>query len=183
MADYTRWLNASTASRDEEMFAGLYAELHRIARGRMAAERAGQTLDSTALVHEAWLRLEKSAPAEWRDRKQFYGAAAEAMRRILVEAARKRLAAKRGEGAGAVPLDDALSVAAPMADERLLGIHEVLDRLEMEHELDARIVKLRFFGGLKQDEIAALLEVSEKTVQRHWIMAKTWLYRALKELE
>lgn len=181
MPDYTRWLNASTASRDEEMFAGLYAELHKIARGRMAAERAGGTLDATGLVHEAWFRLEKSAPKEWRDRRHFYGAAAEAMRRILVEAARRRLAAKRGEGQGAVPLDDDLPVPAPLPDERLLGVHEVLDQLEQEHEMDAQIVKLRFFGGLKQDEIAALLEVSEKTVQRHWIMARTWLYRALKE--
>ena len=96
MTDVTRWLNASTASRDEEMFAALHAELHTIARGRMAAERGGQTLDATGLVHEAWLRLEKSAPPEWRDRRQFYATAAEAMRRILVEAARRRLAAKRG---------------------------------------------------------------------------------------
>lgn len=181
MEDVTRWLNASTSSRDEEMFAGLYAELHRIARARMVAEQPGQTLDATGLVHEAWLRLEKSAPREWRNRKHFYGAAAEAMRRILVEAARRRLAAKRGEGERAVPIDEALPLSAPMADERLLGIHEVLDQLEKEHEMDAQIVKLRFFGGLKQDEIAALLEVSDKTVQRHWIMAKTWLYRALKE--
>ena len=101
MADVTRWLNASTSSRDEEMFAGLYAELHKIARGRMAGERPEQTLDATGLVHEAWLRLEKSAPEEWQNRKHFFGAAAEAMRRILVEAARRRMAAKRGEGEGA----------------------------------------------------------------------------------
>lgn len=180
MQDYTQWLNASSSSRDEGLFAGLYAELHRIARRRMSGERADHTLDATGLVHEAWLRLEKSAPEQWRDRKHFYGAAAEAMRRILVEAARRRLAAKRGEGQGAVPLDDDLPVPAPLPDERLLGIHEVLDQLEEEHPIDAQIVKLRFFGGLRQDEIATLLEVSEKTVQRHWIMAKTWLYRALK---
>ena len=179
MPDYTRWLNSSTASRDEEMFAGLYAELHKIARGRMAAEREGQTLDATGLVHEAWLRLEKSAPEEWRDRKQFYAAAAEAMRRILVEAARRRLAAKRGEGQAAVPLDDELPVPAPLPDERLLGVHEVLDQLEQEHEMDARIVKLRFFGGLKNEEIAALLEVSVTTVKRRWVIAKVWLYEAL----
>ena len=181
MSDYTRWLNASAASRDEEMFAGLYAELHRIARGRMAAERPGQTLDATALVHEAWLRLQKSAPEEWRDRKQFYGAAAEAMRRILVEAARRRMAAKRGEGEVAVPLDEALPVPAPMPDERLLGVHEVLDQLEEEDEMKARIVKLRFFGGMNHGEIAALLEVSEVTVRRHWAVAKVWLYDALSD--
>ena len=154
------------------MFAGLYAELHKIARGRMAAEREGHTLDATGLVHEAWLRLEKSAPEEWRDRKQFYAAA-------TVEAARRRLAAKRGGGQEAVPLDDDLPVPAPVADERLLGIHEVLDQLEEEDETKARIVKLRFFGGMKHDEIAALLEVSEPTVRRHWNLAKMWLYEAI----
>ena len=163
------------------MFAALYAELHKIALGRMAGEQPGQTLEATGLVHEAWLRLEKSAPAEWQNRRHFYGAATEAIRRILVEAARRRMAVKRGEGEGAVPLDEALPIPSAMPDERLLAVHEVLDQLEKEHEMDAQIVKLRFFGGLKQDEIAALLEVSEKTVQRHWIMAKTWLYQALQE--
>lgn len=180
MSDLTRWLNASTASRDDEMFAVLYAELHKIARGRMASERDGQTLDATGLVHEAWLRLEKSAPEEWRDRKQFYAAAAEAMRRILVDAARRRLAAKRGGGQEPIPLEDEMPVPAPVADERLLGIHEVLDELEREDELEARIVKLRFFGGMTHAEIAALLEISERTVERHWALAKLWLYRALK---
>lgn len=179
MFDLTHCLNASTASRDEEMFAGLYAELHKIARGRMAGERDGQTLDATGLVHEGWLRLEKSAPAEWRDRKQFYAAAAEAMRRILVEAARRRLAAKRGGGEGAVPLDEDLPVPAPMADERLLGVHEVLDQLEKEDELNAGVVKLRFFAGMTNEEIAALLEVSVTTIKRRWVIAKVWLYEAL----
>ena len=136
MPDYTRWLNASTASRDQEILAGLYAELHKIARGRMSAERAGSTLDATSLVHEAWMRLEKSAPKEWRDRKQFYGAAAEAMRRILVDAARRRLAAKRGGGEEAVPLEEDLPVSVAVADERLLGVHEVLDELEKESEME-----------------------------------------------
>jgi RNA polymerase sigma factor (TIGR02999 family) len=179
MPDYTRWLNASTASRDEEMFAGLYAELHKIARGRMAAERAGQTIEVTGLVHEAWLRLEKSAPAEWRDRKQFYGAAAEAMRRILVDGARRRLAAKRGGGQEDVPLEDDLQIPAPLVDQRLFEIHEVLDELEQENELEARIVKLRFFAGMTHTEIAALLEISERSVERHLALAKLWLYRAL----
>ena len=179
MSDYTQWLNASTSSRDDGLFAGLYAELHRIARGRMAGERPGQTLDATALVHEAWLRLEKSAPEEWRDRKQFYAAAAEAMRRILVEAARRRLAAKRGGGAEAIPLDEELPVPAPLPDDRLLGVHEVLDQLEAEDELSARIVKLRFFGGLTNEEIAALLEVSVTTVKRRWLLAKVSLYESL----
>ena len=180
MEDVTRYLNASTSSRDEEVFAGLYEELRRIARGKMAMERPGHTLGSTALVHEAWLRLQKSAPEQWRDRKQFYAAAAEAMRRILVEAARRRLAAKRGGDAEVVPLeDDDVPVTATLPDDRLIGVHEVLDELEKEDELKARIVKLRFFGGLKHDEIATLLEVSEPTIRRHWTLAKIWLYDAM----
>lgn len=179
MADYTRLLNDSAAPGDHDLFAGLYAELKKIAGGRVAIERQGGTLDATALVHEAWLRLQKSAPGQWRDRKQFFAAAAEAMRRILVEAARRRLAAKRGAGADAVPLDG-LDLPAPVADERLLGIHEVLDQLEDEDEIKARIVKLRFFSGMSHDEIAALLEVNEKTVRRHWTLAKVWLYRAIE---
>lgn len=180
MPEFTRWLNASNESRDDELFAGLYAELKRIAGARMAGERPDQTLNATALVHEAWLRLEKSAPDEWRDRKQFFAAVSEAMRRILVDAARRRLAAKRGEGKENVSADD-IDLAAPIPDERLLAVHEVLDQLEQENELNARIVKLRFFGGMKNDEIAALLEVNEKTVRRHWEVAKVWLFRAFQE--
>jgi len=180
MPDYTRWLNASTDSSEDDLFAGLYSELKKIASGRMALERQGGTLDATALVHEAWLRLQKSAPEKWRDRKQFFGAAAEAMRRILVESARRRLAAKRGAGEDAVPLDG-LDLPSPVADERLLGIHEVLDQLALEDELKAHIVKLRFFGGMNHDEIAALLEINEKTVRRHWSLAKIWLYRAMNK--
>ena len=180
MADYTRFLNDSAAFADNDHFAGLYAEMKKIAAGRMALERQNQTLNATALVHEAWLRVQKSAPEEWRDRKQFFAAAAEAMRRILVEAARRRLAVKRGEGEGAVVLSG-IDLAAATADERLLGVHEVLERLEAVDEMKARIVKLRFFSGMNHDEIAALLEVSEKTVRRHWVLAKVWLYEALRE--
>jgi RNA polymerase sigma factor (TIGR02999 family) len=178
--EYTRLLNASTVSDDGELFSGLYAELKKIAAGRMAAERQGGTLDATALVHEAWLRLQHSAPEKWRDRKQFFAAAAEAMRRILVEAARRRIAAKRGGGEACVPLDG-LDLPAPVADERLLGIHEVLDQLEAEDEIKARIVKLRFFSGMNHDEIAALLEINEKTVRRHWTLAKIWLHQAIEK--
>ena len=152
------------------------ALLHRAWLG----ERPDHTLNATALVHEAWLRLEKSAPDEWRDRKQFFAAVSEAMRRILVEAARRRLAAKRGSGEAAIP-ESEVDISGPIPDERLLAVHEVLDQLEEEDEMNARIVKLRFFGGMKNDEIAALLEVNEKTVRRHWTVAKVWLYRALQE--
>ena len=179
--DYTRLLNSSTVSDDGDLFAGLYAELKKIAAGRMAVEHRHQTLNATALVHEAWLRLQKSAPEKWRDRRQFFAAAAEAMRRILVEAARRRLAVKRGEGEGAVPLSG-IDLSSPTTDERLLAVHEVLDRLEAENEIRARIVKLRFFSGMNHEEIAALLEISETTVRRHWTVAKVWLYEALRDL-
>ncbi len=132
MPEYTRWLNNADQTRDNEVFAELYAELRRIARSKMSMERQGGTLDTCGLLHEAWLRLEKSAPDQWRDRKQFYAAAAETMRRILVDAARRRLAAKRGGGEENIPLDDELPVAAPMDDDQLLDVHEALARLEAE---------------------------------------------------
>jgi RNA polymerase sigma factor (TIGR02999 family) len=180
MSDFTRLLNDSGVNSDPNLFAGLYTELKKIAAGRMAVERPGGTLDATALVHEAWLRLQKSSPEQWRDRRQFFAAAAEAMRRILVEAARRRIAAKRGGGESCVPLDG-LDLPAPVADERLLDIHEVLDQLEAGDELKARIVKLRFFSGMDHYEIAALLGVNEKTVRRHWSLAKLWLYQHLQK--
>ena len=182
MADHTRWLNDIPDARDGEQFRALYDELKKIARSRMQNERAGHTLGATALVHEAWLRLEKAAPRQWCDRGEFYGFAAEAMRRILVESARRRLSAKRGGGEVAVPLEENdLPVTPTLPDDRLLEVHEVLDQLEAENEMDARIVKLRFFGGMKQAEIAALLGVSEMTVGRHWAAAKVWLYQALEK--
>ncbi len=182
MPDYTRWLNDSPDARDGEVFEAFYDELKKIARSRMRGERADHTLGATALVHEAWLRLERSAPQQWRNRGEFYGLAAETMRRILVESARRRLTQKRGGGAAAVPLEENdLAVTSLLPDDRLLEVHEVLDQLEAENEMDARIVKLRFFGGMKHAEIAALLDVSEMTVHRHWAAAKVWLYRALEK--
>lgn len=182
MADVTRWLNDSSDSRDEELFTVLYQELKKIAGAKMAGERSGHTLGPTALVNEAWIRLEKSSPAQWRDRSQFYAAAAEAMRRILIEAARRRLAAKRGGGETVVSADE-IDIPSPMPDENLLKVHDALDQLEKEDEMKARIVKLRFFGGLKNGEIAALLDVNEKTVRRHWSVAKVLLFQTLKEEE
>lgn len=180
MHEQTQWLNSTNGSCDDARFGELYAELKKIALGRMAIERNGQALEATELVHEAWLRLQKSTPESWRDRGQFYGAAAEAMRRILVETARRRLSAKRGGGEEGVPLDG-VQLPAPLPDERLIAIHEVLDELEAVDEVKAKIVKLRFFSGMNHDEIAALLHVNEKTVRRHWALAKLWLYRAMEK--
>ena len=182
MAEITRWLNATTGSRNnDDMFLDeVYGELSKIARAKMAAERTDHTLDSNGLVHEAWIRLENTAPERWRDRRQFYGAATEAMRRILVEAARRRIAEKRGGGARNETLDENVIISG-ISDQRLLGIHEALDLLEQEDEMNARIVKLRFFAGLNHGEIAEILGVNEKTVRRHWAVAKLWLYRTLRD--
>jgi RNA polymerase sigma factor (TIGR02999 family) len=150
-----------------------------MAAGKMAGERSGHTLQATALVNEAWLRLADSEPS-WENRRHFFGAASEAMRRILVENARRRAAEKRGGGLAATALDEELHGAAS-EDDKLLQVHEVLDALDAEDPLKAKIVKLRFFAGLGHDEIAALLDLNEKTVRRHWELAKVWLYRAIRD--
>lgn len=181
MADLTRWLNDSSVNPDGEVFGELYAELRKIAHSRMRGERPEHTLDATALVHEAWMRMAKSHPTEWRDRGQFYGVAAEAMRRILVESARRRRSEKRGGGEAVVPLhEEVIPVSGSLPDDRLLEVHEVLDQLEADAPALAQIVKMRFFAGLKVAEIAALLEVSRKTVHKHLGVAKVRLLHALE---
>lgn len=180
MAEFTLMLNGPEESRDGEVFVRLYAELKKMACGKMAQERPEHTLSPTGLVHEAWMRLDGSAPEQWRDRQQYYAAATEAMRRILVESARRRLAHKRGGGAKSEPLDEVeFTLFAPLPDERLIAVHEALDELEEEKPINARIVKLRYFGGMRHQEIAVLLDMGETTVRRHWAVAKVWLYRAL----
>lgn len=171
---------ASPDDNPEDLVRELYAELKGLARHRMAMERPGSTLNTTGLVHEAWLRLEKDGPAPWDNKAHFFGAAAEAMRRILVEAARRRLAAKRGGGTTPEALDG-LEIPDSTSDAHLIAVHEALDHLEAVDEIKARIVKLRFFSGMENKEIAALLGVNEKTVRRHWELAKVWLYRNLKK--
>ena len=171
---------AAENQTSEDLVKEIYAELKQMARARMAMERNGLTLGTTALVHEAWVRLEKSAPERWRDRPHFFAAASEAMRRILVEAARRRMAAKRGAGERPLPVDE-IEVAGEMDDERLLAVNEALDHLEAADPVRARIVKLRFFSGMENEEIAGLLGVNEKTVRRHWAVAKVWLYRFLRD--
>jgi len=182
MPDHTDLLNGSAGGQEENLFAEIYADLRQIARGRMALEKPGHTLNATALVHEAWLRVQNSAPGQWRDRKEFYAAASEAMRRILIEAARRRLCAKRGGGEAPVSIDG-LEVHAAIPDQQLVDISDALDELERADEFKAHIVKLRFFSGMNHAEIAALLEIHEKTVRRHWALAKVWLYRAMKDGE
>ncbi|MEK7953200.1 sigma-70 family RNA polymerase sigma factor [Luteolibacter soli] len=180
-SDVTRVLNAVAAGDDSAsatLLESIYGELRRMAAGKMASERSGHTLQATALVHEAWLRL-ADGDQNWNNRRHFFGAASEAMRRILVENARRRATEKRGGGLAATALDEELHGIAS-EDEKLLQIHEVLDALETEDPLKAKIVKLRFFAGLDHNEIAALLDLNEKTIRRHWELAKVWLYRAIR---
>jgi RNA polymerase sigma factor (TIGR02999 family) len=179
----TRILEAIQAGQTqaaEELLPLVYDELRRIAAVKMAHERPGQTLQPTALVHEAWLRLGGDAQPTWQNRAHFFAAAAEAMRRILVETARRKLRLKRGGELGRVELDS-LEIAAPAEDERLLQVHDALEALALEDPQKAEIVKLRFFVGLGNEEIAALLEVNEKTVRRHWEVAKVRLFQRIQE--
>lgn len=156
----------------------VYAELHRLAHHYMRAERAGHTLQTTALVNEAYLRLVDTRRIRWESRAHFLGVAAQAMRRILVDAARTRAARKRGGGVSCVPLDE-FPVAAPAHGEALVALDEALDALGRVDPRKGRVVELRYFGGLTIAETAAVLHVSAETVQRDWHVARVWLLREL----
>jgi len=156
----------------------VYAELRKLAAAKMAREAPGQTLQPTALVHEAWLRVSGPGHTNYQNRAHFFGAAAEAMRRILIDNARRKHALRHGGGQARVELEEA-DIAAPVNDEQLLAVHEALDELAAEDPAKAELVKLRFFVGLSVEEAAEVLEVSVPTVKRHWAYAKAWLYRQM----
>ncbi len=162
----------------DEMIPLVYDELHRLAAGYLGAERPGHTLQPTALVHEAYLRLINQRQVDWRNRAQFVGVAAAIMRRILVNHARDRAAAKRVGGREQVSLS---LVEAPSGgpDIELIALEEALERLDDLDARKARVVELRFFGGLTMDEIAGVLEISRATVEREWSFARAWLFDAL----
>jgi RNA polymerase sigma factor (TIGR02999 family) len=160
----------------EDLLPLVYDELRRLAAARMAQEAAGQTLQPTALVHEAWLRLVGEGDRTWQNRAHFFGAAAEAMRRILIERARRKSRVKRGGGQAPLNIED-FELAAATPDERVLLIEEALQRLESREPELARIVTLKFFGGLTNQEVAEMLGVTERTVLNHWSYAKAWLLR------
>ena len=162
--------------RADELLPIVYEELRKLAGARMAQQPPGQTLQATALVHEAWLRLSGDAAATWRDRQHFFRAAAEAMRHILIDRARRRLRLKRGgPEAERVPLEN-LEIAAPAKEEILLELDEALGELAKVSPERAELVKLRFFAGLEEKEIAEMLGISERSVQRQWSYARAWLF-------
>jgi RNA polymerase sigma factor (TIGR02999 family) len=163
----------------EELLPLVYDELRRLATARMARESPGQTLQATALVHEAWLRLIGPNETLWNSRGHFFGAAAEAMRRILLERARKKGRVRHGGGLRRVDLDQ-VALATQDSDEVILAVHDALEKLAAESPQKAEIVKLRYFGGLEHAEIAEALGVSEPTVRRQWAYARSWLYAELK---
>lgn len=182
MSDVTRVLEAAQngdPGATGQLLPLVYDELRKLAAAKMAREKPGQTLQPTALVHEAWLRLVGSENQRWENRAHFFAAAAEAMRRILIEKARRRQRLRHGGGQERVDLDE-IAIIAPESDERLLQVHEALDRLAAQDKVKADVVKLRFFVGLTDREVADALGLSERTVERHWAYAKPWLFRQIR---
>ena len=158
----------------------VYDELRRLARRYLRRERADHTLQPTALVHEAYLRIADQTDVRWQNRAHFFGAAAEAMRRILIERARKKSRLKRGGGQPALSLED-VELAETTPDDRVLMVEEALKQLESQDPKLARVVTMKFFGGLTNAEVAEVLGVTERTVLNHWAYAKAWLLRQIAE--
>ena len=176
MSDVTRILTAAQSgdpAAAAQLLPLVYDELRRMAAARMASEPVGQTLDATALVHEAYLRLVGGdEPRQYADRGHFFAAAATAMRRILIDNARRKRAEKRGGAATREPLSD---LAAPEPDEELLALNEALDKLAAADPQKAKLVELRYFAGLTGEQAAQVLGISPTTADRHWSYARAWL--------
>ncbi|MES1260246.1 MAG: sigma-70 family RNA polymerase sigma factor [Acidobacteriota bacterium] len=162
----------------EELMPLVYGELRRLAGSHLRRERSDHTLQSTALVHEAFLRLVNQRNVHWRSRAHFYGIAAQMIRRILVDHARARQAGKRGSGAIKLELDEAMAVS-PQCELDLVGLDEALERLTALDARQGRIVELRFFAGLSVEETAEVMQVSPATIKREWSSARAWLYREI----
>ncbi len=183
--EVTRLLGAveeGQARAAEELLPIVYGELRRLAAAQMARLRPGETLQPTALVHEAYLKLVGDADPAWNGRGHFFGAAAQAMRELIVDHLRRKTAAKRGGGRPKESLDVDIAVAAgDLGPEDALAIDAALARLEMEHPRKAQVVVMRFFGGLSEEEIAEALGVTARTVEREWRFARAWLHAALAD--
>jgi len=178
MNDITLMLEAVAAGdkqASEQLLPLVYDELRRLAGARMGREAAGHTLQPTALVHEAWLRMVGDGRQSWQNRAQFFGAAAEAMRRILIERARRKSRLKRGSGQVLLDIAD-LDVAAAMPDDKVLLVDEALEQLKQEDPEKANVVMLKFFAGLTNEQAAEILNINERTVRRQWEFAKAWLF-------
>ena len=182
MSEVTRILdlaqNGDPAAADQ-LLPLVYEELRRLAASRMANEAPGHTLQPTALVHEAWLRLVGRENGRWNGRAHFFGAAAEAMRRILIDNARRKRAVRHGGGQPRVDIDE-IELASPRQDEELLAVGEALDTLAARDKQKAELVKLRYFVGLTMEEAAEVLGVSVPTANRWWSYSRAWLYQEIE---
>jgi RNA polymerase sigma factor (TIGR02999 family) len=163
----------------EQLLPLVYEELRRLAAARMAREAPGQTLQATALVHEVWLKLAGSDRQQWRGRSHFFGAAAEAMRRILIDRARSKAAHKR-QGVRSLEELHESEIELPVPSDEVLAVHEALDGLAAEDAMAAEVVKLRYFVGMTIPQISEALELAPRTVDRHWAFARAWLKRAIR---
>lgn len=173
-------INRGESQAAEKLLPLVYNELRNLAAARMLQESAGHTLQPTALVHEAWLRLAGDCRQNWKGRAYFFAAAAEAMRRILVEHARRKARLKHGGKRERLNIED-LDLAEPETDEKILFVDDALEKLERSHPERARVVVLKFFGGMTNKEVADSLGIGERSVDRHWVCAKAWLFQALRD--
>jgi RNA polymerase sigma factor (TIGR02999 family) len=182
MSDVTRILNSASngdARAANELLPLVYEELRKLAAAKMASENPGHTLQPTALVHEAWLRLAGDANRKWNDRTHFFAAAAEAMRRILVDNARRKRAQRHGGGQQRLELPDLAAPSAPN-DDQLLVVNDALDKFAALDQQKAELVKLRYFVGMTIEETSEALGISKATAKRHWDYAKAWLYEEIR---
>ncbi len=163
----------------EELLPLIYDELRRLAAHKMANEAAGQTLQPTALVHEAWLRLSGNENQQWNGRAHFFGAAAEAMRRILIENARRKRAARHGGGQAKLDIQE-MEIASPAKEDELLAVSEALEKLAARDSKKAELVKLRYFVGLTTEEAAEVLGISVPTADRWWSYSRAWLFEEME---
>ena len=183
MLDITQILHDVQSGRPgapEELVAALYDELRAVARRDLMGERVDHTLQPTALVNEAWMRLFGSEESSFENRAHFFAAASTAIRRVLADHARRKQAEKRGGGRGRVPLEE-IDVGAPVRSEDVLALDEALEQLAKFAPMQARIVEMKFFGGLTTPELARALSSSESTVERNWRLARAWLREELDE--
>jgi RNA polymerase sigma factor (TIGR02999 family) len=164
----------------DELLPLVYGELRKLAASKMAHESPNQTLQPTALVHEAWQRLVGNENPQFANRAHFFAAAAEAMRRILIDNARRKHALRHGGGQQRVEMEGALEIAAPSDDGELLAVNEALDRLAVQNPSEAELVKLRYFVGMTLEEAAEALDISARTADNYWAHARAWLFREIK---
>jgi RNA polymerase sigma factor (TIGR02999 family) len=173
-------IEAGDSKAAEQLLVLVYDELRRLAASKLAMEAPGQTLQPTALVHEAWLRLVGDQNPSFKDRTHFFRASAEAMRHILIDRARRKKTERHGGSYRRVDLEE-FDLAAPSADEQLLAVNEALDKLAREHPVQAELVKLRYFAGLTNEEISEVLGISISTVKNYWTFSRAWLLNEIEE--